>query len=467
MAENCRFFWEKYSWRKNLPFFQIVKKTLPLLSVTFIFQETSGRTSSRTYGKHVWPAIEAQFLSYCKMKLIAFVAILLGKYLLWHFLLCHTLIPRLVHLYNALKFLSRNIHHHSLHSNLISNCIAAGVATAETIASSAPGPAGSLTLGSLLGSTCSDIAALLASEEFSILAGLVSDPEIASKELPSVTGTVVLAAPTNAAFTSLLSTVGAGFTDNKTRVFEVLANHIALASSAKAETATALSGEKLSFWKQMSGDAVAVTTADEFDMPTDTMRVTVQIISGTAFTIDTSPSDTIENIKAKIQAQQGLSPSQYRLIYNGKLIEDNRTVGDYNIPPQATLTLLMSRVTNKKLINFVMAVEGEPMPQSIAVTATNPAGGVITDEGMNEHAKVVTALACPTENQYAFAIDAVLVPKQFETEAAPAPAGSSPAPEPTPKPTPTSNPTPVPASSAGMASVGFAAIAAVAAAILA
>ena len=69
-------------------------------------------------------------------------------------------------------------------------------------------------------------------------------------------------------------------------------------------------------------------------------KIIVKDLNEKEINLDTNSSDTIKNIKEKIKDKEGILPNQYKLVLDGKQLEEDKTVEFYNIKNDSNLQLV-------------------------------------------------------------------------------------------------------------------------------
>ena len=85
----------------------------------------------------------------------------------------------------------------------------------------------------------------------------------------------------------------------------------------------------------------------------NSMQIFIKDTRGKVHTLEIEKNAKVTYLKEKVYGMLGIPPEQQRLVFNGKQLEDSKTLQDYNITAESTVFLLLRLRGGNFYIDFI------------------------------------------------------------------------------------------------------------------
>ena len=114
-------------------------------------------------------------------------------------------------------------------------------------------------------------------------------------------------------------------------------------------------------------------------------------IPGNSITLNVQASDTIENVKCKIQNKIHIPTSHQRLFFAGKQLENGHTLADYNVSQRSTLHMGSSLVGGMKISLTLLSGKKITLAVNDSDTVADVKAEIERQEGVPAHQHCLTS----------------------------------------------------------------------------
>lgn len=72
------------------------------------------------------------------------------------------------------------------------------------------------------------------------------------------------------------------------------------------------------------------------------MIINIKSLNGTIINVNVEETDTINQIKERIQEMEGIQPDQQRLVFNGSILKNESRINEFKITPGSILHMILA-----------------------------------------------------------------------------------------------------------------------------
>jgi len=85
------------------------------------------------------------------------------------------------------------------------------------------------------------------------------------------------------------------------------------------------------------------------------MQIKIKEINGDEFLTQIESTETVAALKSKIEVEKKISPMEMKLLFSGKVLQDDKTLDDYKVSETSKIMLTRVKVDLKSLVQKVLA----------------------------------------------------------------------------------------------------------------